>query len=640
MAYHRGCQKNNVIIVLVSISKLSKSIGDKKLFSNVDFGISEGEKVAIVGINGSGKSTFLRALLGREETDSGQIVKSNHLKISILEQNPIFLPEERIIDHIYNGENKIVQLLKQYELVCEALGNESDTAEEDYTKITQEMDRLSAWDYEKQVKSILKELGVDHLERKMSSLSGGMLKKVELAKALIDESNLLILDEPTNHLDVKSILWLEEYLSNLNSAVLLITHDRYFLDRVVGKILEFSNGNYYLYSGNYSEYLSLKVAREETLYKQEEKAKQFLKQEMKWLKRQPKARTTKQKARIDRASALQNREKPPEQKELELSVAAKRQGKTILELHNIQKSFGDRKIISDFTYHFKAKERLGIIGANGIGKSTLLNIMAGKIPPDSGFLKPGINTKIGYFDQNNQNLPLDRNVLDYIKDVAGEMIETESGEKITAAKMLERFLFDGKLQYTPIGKLSGGEKRRLYLVQILMTGPNFLILDEPTNDLDIQTLSILESFLEEFPGTVVTVSHDRYFLDRVAESLILFRKSGALDLYVGTFSSFLEEEGMDWEKGNIEKEPEEQLTTNIKNKPEKSRQSNSSKDQKKIQKIESEIANLESKKANLQKEMEFVSEDFIKLAELTKELSKLEEEILYKMEEWETLHPG
>ncbi|EOQ95929.1 ABC transporter, ATP-binding protein [Leptospira wolbachii serovar Codice str. CDC] len=572
--------------MLVSVSKLSKTIGEKKLFQNLDFSISEGEKLAIVGINGSGKSTLLRAILGKEETDSGQIIKNNNLKISILDQNPVFDQNETILDHIYKGDNKLVKTIRRYEDICERMSEGAEGLDDEFTEISQEMDRLSAWDYEQQVKSILKELGVEKLERKMSELSGGMLKKVELAKSLIDESNLLILDEPTNHLDVKSILWLEDYLAGLDKAIILITHDRYFLDRIVNKILELDRGSHFLYEGNYSIYLERKVEREETLQKQEDKIKQFLKQEVKWLKRQPKARSTKQKARIERASELQNREKREEQKDLELSVAAKRQGKTILEIHNLKKGIADKLLINDFTYTFKAKERLGVIGPNGIGKSTLLNLMAGRITPDSGYIKPGMNTKVGYFDQTSSELPLDRNVLDYIKDVAGEMIETESGEKISAAKMLERFLFDGKLQYTPIAKLSGGERRRLFLVQILMTGPNFLILDEPTNDLDIQTLSVLESFLDEFPGTVVIVSHDRYFLDRTAESLLIFRKEGKLDHYIGTFSSFLETDTLE-----LESEPSSpkqvvvpEVTVGA-GKPQKSKQ-----DQKKLSKLESEIA--------------------------------------------------
>ncbi|GBF42757.1 ABC transporter ATP-binding protein [Leptospira ellinghausenii] len=622
-------------IVLVSVSKLSKTIGEKKLFSNLDFSISEGEKLAIVGINGSGKSTLLRAILGKEETDSGQIIKNNNLKISILDQNPVFDSNETILDHIYKGENKLVKTIRKYEDICERMGEGEEGLDDEFTNVSQEMDRLSAWDYEQQIKSILRELGVEKLERKMSELSGGMLKKVELAKALIDESNLLILDEPTNHLDVKSILWLEDYLANLDKAILLITHDRYFLDRIVNKILELDRGNYFLYEGNYSIYLERKVEREETLQKQEDKIKQFLKQEVKWLKRQPKARSTKQKARIDRANELQGREKREIQKDLELSVAAKRQGKTILEIHNLKKSIGEKVLINDFTYTFKAKERLGIIGPNGIGKSTLLNLIAGRLTPDSGYLKPGLNTKVGYFDQTSSELPLERNVLEYIKDVAGEMIETESGEKISAAKMLERFLFDGKLQYTPIAKLSGGERRRLFLVQILMTGPNFLILDEPTNDLDIQTLSVLESFLDEFPGTVVIVSHDRYFLDRTAESLLIFRKEGKLDHYIGTFSSFLEEDTLE-----IENEPSSPKESTIpktvvtsEEKPKKSKQ-----DQKKIQTLEKEIASLEEKKTKLESNLSTFANDHMELSKITKEIQSIEAEILYKMEEWEKFH--
>ncbi|EMJ89638.1 ABC-F family ATP-binding cassette domain-containing protein [Leptospira meyeri] len=620
-------------IVLVSVSKLSKTIGEKKLFSNLDFSISEGEKLAIVGINGSGKSTLLRALLGKEETDSGQIIKNNNLKISILDQNPVFDPKETILDHIYKGDNKLVKTIRRYEDICEQMSEGVEGLDDEFTSASQEMDRLSAWDYEQQIKSILRELGVEKLERKMSELSGGMLKKVELAKSLIDESNLLILDEPTNHLDVKSILWLEDYLAGLDKAILLITHDRYFLDRIVTKILELDRGSHFVYEGNYSVYLERKVEREETLQKQEDKIKQFLKQEVKWLKRQPKARSTKQKARIDRASDLQNREKRELQKDLELSVAAKRQGKTILEIHNLKKGIADRLLINDFTYTFKAKERLGIIGPNGIGKSTLLNLMAGRITPDSGFIKPGMNTKVGYFDQTSSELPLERNVLDYIKDVAGEMIETESGEKISASKMLERFLFDGKLQYTPIAKLSGGERRRLFLVQILMTGPNFLILDEPTNDLDIQTLSVLESFLDEFPGTVVIVSHDRYFLDRTAESLLIFRKEGKLDHYIGTFSSFLETDSLELENEQSSPKPKEtpQVTV-VSDKPQKSKQ-----DQKKLSKLESEIAKLESSKQELEKKLSTFANDHTELQKISEEIQKIETEILYKMEEWEML---
>ncbi len=614
--------------LLLSLSKLSKAIGEKVLFKDLDFSISEGEKIAIVGVNGAGKSTLLKTILGREELDAGSIIPNKNLKISILEQNPTFLPEERILDHIYQSGGKLVKLLHDYTEACDKLEEGTEEAEANYTRLMQEMDRLSAWDYEAQITSILRELGVEKLERKMSELSGGMLKKVELAKALIEESNLLILDEPTNHLDVSSIQWLEEFLIQSDKAIILITHDRYFLDRVVGKILEIDRGKFFLYDGNYSEYLMRKVEREETLLKQEDKIRQHLKQEIKWLRRQPKARSTKQKARIDRAEELNSREIFELQKELELSVISKRQGKTILEIHELTKSFSHRVIVKNFNYFFKAKERLGIIGSNGIGKSTLLNLFSGKLAPDSGFVKPGINTKIGYFDQISRELPLHLNVLDYIKEYAGEYILNDEGEKITASKVLERFLFDGKTQYTQISKLSGGEKRRLYLVQILMCGPNFLILDEPTNDLDIQTLSILENFLEEFPGTVVTVSHDRYFMDRVAETLLIFGDNGEIVTYIGTFSSYLEKQS----------EKKEKPLKNVPTLPEKNEEVKpSGKNEKERKKIEKEIELLEVQKADKQNELERYALDHQKLNEITNELNKLEGQIAIKYEKWESL---
>ncbi|MDZ4726805.1 MAG: ABC-F family ATP-binding cassette domain-containing protein [Leptospira sp.] len=614
--------------LLLSLSKLTRIIGEKVLFKDLDFSISEGEKIAIVGVNGAGKSTLLKSILKKEELDSGSIVPNKNLKISVLEQNPTFDPKEKILDHIYKGGGKLVQLIHDYTEACDGLESGTEESEEKYTRLLHEMDRLAAWDYEAQITSILRELGVEKLDRTMSELSGGMLKKVELAKSLIEESNLLILDEPTNHLDVSSIQWLEEFLMQTDKAIILITHDRYFLDRVVGKILEIDRGKYFLYEGNYSEYLQRKLEREETLLKQEDKARQHLKQELKWLKRQPKARSTKQKARIDRAEELSSREVFELQKELELSVISKRQGKTILEIHGLMKSFSNRTIVKDFNYFFKAKERLGIIGPNGVGKSTLLNLFAGTLAPDSGFVKPGINTKIGYFDQISRELPLHMNVLDYIKEYAGEYILNDEGEKITASKVLERFLFDGKTQYTPISKLSGGEKRRLYLVQILMCGPNFLILDEPTNDLDIQTLSILENFLDDFPGTVVTVSHDRYFMDRVAESLLIFESDGQISTYIGTFSSYLEKS---LEKKETNKPIKEIPIVNL------ATEKTNSKAEKEKKKIEKEIELLEKEKSVRESDLAFFAHDHQKLIEIGNHIAELETQIAEKYKIWDTL---
>jgi ATP-binding cassette subfamily F protein uup len=615
--------------VLLSVSGLSKSIGDKMLFSGLDFGISEGEKIAIVGVNGSGKSTFVRILLGLEEKDSGSLAFNKELKLAVLEQNPAIDPEQSILDHIYSGNGAMIQLLRAYQVACEKLARNDQAAQAEYSRLTQKMDESNAWEYEAGVSSILKELGVEQLERRMGEISGGMLKKVELAKTLIQESNLLILDEPTNHLDVASILWLENFLDASKKALLLITHDRYFLDRVVHKILEIDRSKHFLYAGNYSYYLEKKVERDETAKKQDAKLQQYLKQEMRWLQRQPKARSTKQKARKERAETLQNRPGLEIQKELELSVATKRQGKTILELKGLSKAFAGINLISDFSYLFKPGERLGIVGPNGAGKSTLLNLISGRLEPDAGHIKPGLNTQIGYFDQSNQELPLQMKVIDFIKEFAGEYIKDESGAKISASLMLERFLFSGSTQHTAIEKLSGGERRRLYLVQILMQGPNFLILDEPTNDLDIQTLSILEDFLLRFPGTVVVVSHDRYFLNRVTETLFVFQGNGHIEPFIGTYSSFLERKPLKHENSNSGASSEKSYKM--------SDSRLESRRLKEIQKVEQAIEKLESSRADLEAAMLEHALDYKKLGVLQIDLKNLEGELATSMEKWEAL---
>lgn len=606
---------------LLSVSKLSKTIGDRTLFKDVDFGISEGEKLAIVGVNGSGKSTMLRILTEKEESDTGEIVKNRELKTSILAQNFHSDPEKTVREHIFRGEGKTILLLKKYSDICERMAEGDVNAEKEYNAILTEMDKVSAWEYETQVESILRELGIDHLNMKMSDLSGGMLKKVELASALIEESNLLILDEPTNHLDVQSILWLEDFLVQTEKALILITHDRYFLDRITDKILEIDLGKCFLYQGNYSYFLEKKAEREEKERIQEEKAEKFLRKEIEWLRRQPKARTTKQKARIDRADAVINREKIEIQKELELSVAAKRQGKTIMEVKNIKKSFGEKTVIENFTYHFKKQERLGIVGANGAGKSTLLNILAGRMNPDGGFINPGLNTVTGYFDQTSRDLPEEMRVLDYIKKNTGEYITTEDGVKITASKMLEKFLFDDRMKYSEIKKLSGGERRRLYLVQILMNSPNFLILDEPTNDLDIRTLSVLEDFLIGFPGTIVIVSHDRYFLDRTAETLLIFTGNGKIESYTGTYTSFLE-------NPTLNKKEEKIIKTDIQEEtPKEPVKKRSFKEEKELKNLEEQILQLEMTKEDIEKELAENSADYKRVDELSKRLQDIEKDI-------------
>lgn len=617
---------------LLSIHQVSKRIGDKILFTDVTLGIEDSEKIAIIGTNGSGKSTFLRILEGKDSPDSGKIVKNRELKISTLSQTSEFREGDTIRDHIYSGASPLVSIIKEYELICENLTEEN---QEKYNQISSEMDRLNAWDYESRIRSILQELGIENLSLRMSELSGGMLKKIELIRTLIEDSNLIILDEPTNHLDVETILWLESYLLNTEKSMILITHDRYFLDRIVNTIYEIDDGKISKYEGNYNTYLEKKsellIARE----KAEERRQNFLRKELEWLGRQPKARSTKQKARIDRAEEVISAGGPKKVEDLELSVLGKKQGKTILEIHSINKKFNDKVLIKNFQYHFKRKERLGIVGPNGIGKSTLLNCIIGTLEVDSGFIKPGVNTVFGYFDQTSRELEDDLRVLDYIKKKAGETILTEDGSKISAGQMLERFLFPSRMQSLEIKKLSGGEKRRLYLVQILMQNPNFLILDEPTNDLDIKTLSVLEEFLLEFSGCVLVVSHDRFFMDRVTEGLLVFEGEGKISGFYGSYSEFLDSQKKRSEKKEIKKiESAESVQVE---EPTQKKSGLSYREKKELEESENKIESLEKEKEELTISLSNPNEDFTKVQTYSDRLIEIEKELEKLYHRWEEL---
>jgi len=615
---------------LFNVKNISKIRGDKKLFSDTTFGLQSGEKMGIIGVNGSGKSTLLGMIQGMEEPDTGEITKNRELKISSLRQSPEFSEDDSVRDHIFKSDSKIIKLIKDYEIICEKYEKDEIAYEKEFNQLHSEMDRLNGWDYEAKIRSILFELGLDDLSKKMGEFSGGTLKKIELVKALIEESNLLILDEPTNHLDVETILWLENFLIETDKALILITHDRYFLDRVVDTILEIDSEKVQIYKGNYNYYLQRKVELQMVREKEEDKRRSFLRRELEWLGRQPKARSTKQKARTDRAESTIQIGFRKEEEKLELSVIGKRQGKMILEINNLSKSFGNQKIIDNFTYFFKKNEKLGIVGRNGIGKSTLLNLLSGRIEADSGFIKPGINTSIGYFDQVGKNLVGEMRVLDYIRKNVAEYITMEDGSKISASQMLERFLFTGGLQALQVNKLSGGEKRRLYLVEILMKNPNFLILDEPTNDLDIKTLSILEEFVMDFPGTVIVVSHDRYFMDRVTETLVVFRGKGLIETYVGTYSSFLDI------NSKVKNEKTHTKTSTIVEEKEKTPPKLSNKEKKELDNLESEISTLETQKTTLSVKISNNS-NYQEISQLTKELEDIESNITKKIERWEYL---
>jgi ATP-binding cassette subfamily F protein uup len=615
---------------IISVNSISKIIGEKLLFKDITFGINEGEKVAIVGINGSGKSTLLKILLGTETYDSGTVVKNKSLKISALNQNPVYSKEDTILEHIFNSQTPIFKTIRRYEEICVQMeSNLDEELQSQFESITAEMDRLNGWDVESKFKSYLNELGVNDTNQKMKELSGGMLKKVELIKTILEESNLIVLDEPTNHLDVNAILWLEKILLQTEKSILLITHDRYFLDRVVNRILEIDQNGFFSYEGNYEYYLQKKVERENLAKLLESKAENTLRKELEWLSRQPKARTTKQKARIDRANDLIERDRYQFDKDLELKVMAKRQGKTILELSNVSKNFGRKKILDNFSYYFKKQERLGIVGPNGAGKSTLLNILCGKILPDSGIVKPGINTEFGYFDQMSRELDNSMRVLEYIKKTGGEFIKIDENTKITASQLLEKFLFPPKVQSTLIEKLSGGEKRRLYLVQILMKNPNFLLLDEPTNDLDIRTLSVLEDFLLEFPGCVVLVSHDRYFMDRVSESLLIL-ENGKIESYIGTYTSYLERKKKSANKKDEKKEETETFVSQT------TKKKSFFKEKKEIESLEKEIEKLEKEKETISAEMS-ASNDYKLVQEKSIRLKELETILESKLMKWEEL---
>ncbi|MCG6168289.1 ABC-F family ATP-binding cassette domain-containing protein [Leptospira sanjuanensis] len=617
---------------LISVDKISKEIGAKVLLGQISFGINEGEKIGILGINGSGKTTLLKLLAGLDVPDSGQILKNKILQIAVLSQSPSFNPDHTILEHIFSSPSPILKTVRAYEAVCGRLDSGDANVEEEYNRLMQEMDRLGAWELESWFRSVLKELEIPDLSLKMSSLSGGMLKKVALVQTLIEESNLLILDEPTNHLDVDTILWLQDYLIETKKAVILVTHDRYFLEEVTDRIIELENGNLSSFPGNFGFYLEKKAELEANRERAEHKEKQFLKKELEWLRRQPKARGTKQKGRTDRALEVLNRKKAGKEIVLDFSVSGRKLGKKILELKNLTKSFG-KPILSGFSYTFKNGERIGIVGPNGAGKSTLLNLISGREKPDSGDVSVGMNTSFGYFDQISKELPGEMRVIDYIKKECGVSVKMSDDRVLSAADMLELFLFDGRLQAGTIKNLSGGERRRLYLVAILMTNPNFLILDEPTNDLDIKTLSVLEEFLAEFGGCILVVSHDRYFMDRTVDYLFVFEGDGAVEKFPGNYSEYLEYKNyLNKQKDKKQPEVRQKETDSSKNK-----KGLNFKQKKELEALEAEISELEDEERKLTELLQSGSGKPEELAVSGKRLTEIHSLLPLKMERWEEL---
>jgi ATP-binding cassette subfamily F protein uup len=592
---------------LVTVEDMSKSYTERMLFDHITFGINEGEKIGVIGINGTGKSTLLKIIAGLEEADSGKITRGKKVRIGYLSQTPAFDSKLSILQNVLVNQK----------------------AEEEYRNL------------EGEAKAMLLKLGITDPSASCDLLSGGQKKRVALVRTLLTTAELLVLDEPTNHLDNEMAEWLEEYLRKYRGAFIMITHDRYFLDKVTNKIIELDKGNIYSYQANYSKFLELKAEREEMQLASERKARSLYRIELEWMQRGARARSTKQKAHIQRFEELRDRKLIEEDGRVEINALSSRLGKKTIELNSIGKAFGERKLFWDFTYILLPGDRIGIIGPNGCGKSTLLNILTGKLAPDSGTVDTGTTIKIGYFSQENEYMDESLKVIDYIRDTA-EYIQTSEGTA-TASQMCDRFLFQGAMQYTQIAKLSGGEKRRLYLLKVLMDAPNILVLDEPTNDLDIQTLTILEDYLDSYPGIVVTVSHDRYFLDRIASRIFAF-EDGVIRQYEGNFSDYKEtqrklaENAMSMElksgKNNSAANEEGKSSAAAAWKQKSNKPKFSYQEQREYDTIDETIAGLEAKLAEMEKAITEAATNYSKLNELMQQKEALEKELEEKMERW------
>jgi len=576
-------------LILLTADQITKSYTERILLDSVSLGISEGDKIGVIGVNGTGKSTFLKILAGVEEADSGTVTKGGGVRVGYLPQNPVFEERETVLEHTLSGVALSQREAKEFE--C---------------------------------KSILTKLGITQFDQDVQELSGGQKRRVALAAALVHEVELLVLDEPTNHIDNEMVDWLERYLARYRGALLMVTHDRYFLERVANRIVELEGGSLYSYPANYSKYLELKSQREEMALATQRKRKSLLRSELEWIQRGARARGTKARFRVERFEELDAIPDIAEEQKLELSSLSSRLGKKIIEVEEVSKSFGGRELFSHFSYNLLRGDRVGIVGPNGCGKSTLLKILCGLLPPDSGRVEIGETVRLGYFSQEAREMDPNLRAIDYIKGVAPE-IDTPEGT-LSASQMMERFLFDGNLQYTAIGRLSGGERRRLCLLRVLMEAPNILVLDEPTNDLDIQTLTILEDYLESFPGVVVAVSHDRYFLDKVAHHLFAFEE-GVIRPYLGGYSDYLAQRP----------EPERPVKAAPRREDSRVRREKlkfTFKEQREYDAIDQEIACLEEQIAQTQREIECQSSDYLRLQELMTQKEELEGKLSEKMDRW------
>jgi len=609
----------------LSAESLAKSFNDRWLFKDITLGISQGDKMALVGENGTGKSTLLKILTSQLAADQGVVSIREGIKLGYLTQQPNVAGHLSVTEIIFDKNNKVASVVREYE----ACIHDASTSADRMQQVLELMEEYNAWDYDAKVQMITSKLGIVDLDQKFDELSGGQRKRVFLAQMLLAEPDLIIMDEPTNHLDLEAIEWLESYLSGQQITLLMVTHDRYFLDNVANEIIELDRGKLYRYKGNYAYFLEKKSDREEMLKTEVSKARNLLKKELEWMRKQPRARGTKAKYRIDAYYDLKDKASINLKRDrLELDVKEARQGGKVLELHHVSKSYGAAKMVSDFSYIFKKKDRIGIVGKNGVGKSTFLDLLTGASKPDSGELIPGVTTKIGYFTQEVEDLNPANRVIEEVKEIA-EYITLADGAQLSASKFLETFLFSPEKQYNIVEKLSGGERKRLQLLKVLVRNPNFLVLDEPTNDFDIDTLNVLEDFLEKFNGCLVLVSHDRYFMDHLVEELFIFEGDGVIRPFNGNYSdyrTFLEE------KENVVEEKPKPAA--IKEADQSDKRKLSFKEKQEFESLQKEIQNLEGKKDQLSNTLNSGITDHVKLQELATQILELTNQIESKTFRW------
>lgn len=620
----------------LKIAELTKTYGEKTLFDHISFSIRDKDRIGLIGTNGTGKTSLLNVLAGKDSGDGdlNAIQQPNEYQIGYLSQDQTFDPNLTVVEAVFQGDTPIIKAVKNYELALIALVEDgsSEAAQKKYAQAEERMNKEDAWTADTDAKIILQKLGIETLHKRIGELSGGQKKRVSLAQVLIESPDLLLLDEPTNHLDYEAISWLESFLNSYRGAILMVTHDRYFLDRVTNRIFELSFGKLYEYKGNYETYLLAKAERERVEVEQEEKRKQLYKQELEWMRAGVQARGTKQQARQDRFHDLkENLNQVNHKSQLEIDVATQRLGKKVLEIQDGYYQIDDKVILNEFNLLIQAKDRVGITGKNGAGKSTLLNILAGRIPLMSGVYSIGETVHLAYYTQQNEAMDPNKRMIAYLQEAA-EQVQRNDGTTISVAELLERFLFPRFMHGTIIGKLSGGEKRRLYLLKLLITQPNVLLLDEPTNDLDIDTLTILEDYMQSFKGAVIAVSHDRYFLDKTMDKLLIFQGSGQIDSYFGSMSEYV----------TTTKEQSKKVAK-IENKPLKKTSDKKEKikltymEQKEWETIEAEIEVLEETTSKLTEEMNRQGDNFTKLQQLQEDLTAAEKELEDKMERWEYL---